>query len=530
MKRRRFLQKIPALGFLLFEFQNAFNRAFAAAIFPQNFSKKIKSIRISAKNSSKSGELSVYWRYNTAFIDAFRFAALMQYRTYFNEEKKKLILYLPHNKVLVTANNPFVLIDGKVYQMTLATLDRHHSIYVPLREFRRLINKYTDLQLDFREGAGEMRVSEIYFDVTGISIQKKENGTVIRIRTHRKYAPGEMTMDMRYGWLHVDLFASKGDVARLQKTVPAGIVRQVKIFPFKDLISLAFLLRREPLSKEIYQDDSTGDVVVVLRTKEVLNNDQENPATADASSPETHDQLEKEKKRWLIDTIVIDAGHGGKDPGSIGIHHLKEKDVALPIALKLGKIIQKKMPGVKVVYTRKTDKFIPLRTRTQIANEHNGKVFICIHANWNRKKSANGFETYILGPEKGKQAKNVVLKENSVIQFEDPGSQQQYKGINNILATMAQSAFMRQSEHLASLVQEELYRKLRSLNLKNRGVKQAPFWVMVGASMPSILVETGFISNPHDARILRTASYQQKIAEGIFAGLKKFKQDYENAI
>ena len=142
----------------------------------------------------------------------------------------------------------------------------------------------------------------------------------------------------------------------------------------------------------------------------------------------------------------------------------------------------------------------------------------------------HSFETYILGPEKGESAKEVVLKENSVISFEDASTQNQYQGINTILATMAQSAFMHQSEHLASLIQEEVDKKTQAINLKNRGVKQAPFWVMVGASMPSVLTEIGFITNAYEARILKTSSYQQKIAEGIFNGLRRFKKDYENAI
>ncbi|NIW79447.1 MAG: N-acetylmuramoyl-L-alanine amidase [Calditrichae bacterium] len=209
---------------------------------------------------------------------------------------------------------------------------------------------------------------------------------------------------------------------------------------------------------------------------------------------------------------------------------MREKEVVLAIALKLGDLIKKKMPGVKVVYTRNDDRFVELRRRTQIANENNAKVFISIHANSNRSRRPSGFESYILGPEKGNQASYVVERENSVIRFESPKSQKHYQGINKILASLAQTAFMKHSEHLAANVQKEMAQELRSLNLKSRGVKQAPFWVMVGASMPSVLIETGFITNAYDARILRTRSHQQKIAEGIFDGLKKFKQEYESAI
>ena len=228
--------------------------------------------------------------------------------------------------------------------------------------------------------------------------------------------------------------------------------------------------------------------------------------------------------------MVIDPGHGGKDPGTIGIGKVQEKNIVLPVAKKLGDIIKKDMPKVKVIFTRSSDKFVSLKRRTQIANEKNGKVFISIHANSFKKKNVSGFETYILGPEKGEQARSVVLTENSVIDFEDENTRKEYKGINNILATMAQSAFSKQSEYLASLVQNGLNQQLRGLKMKNRGVKQGPFWVMVGATMPNILVETGYISNSYDVKILKTAAYQHKIARGIFEGLKNFKRDYENAI
>jgi len=188
------------------------------------------------------------------------------------------------------------------------------------------------------------------------------------------------------------------------------------------------------------------------------------------------------------------------------------------------------MPEVKVIYTRDSDIFIPLQQRTKIANENNGKIFISIHANSNDNKRASGFETYILGPEKGDMARDVVLKENSVINFEDSQTRNEYKGINQILATMAQNAFSRQSEYLASLVQQEVDKKMQGIDFKGRGLKQGPFWVMVGASMPNILVETGFLSNAYDLKILKTAAYQFKIAEGIFEGLKRYKRDYESAI
>jgi N-acetylmuramoyl-L-alanine amidase len=180
--------------------------------------------------------------------------------------------------------------------------------------------------------------------------------------------------------------------------------------------------------------------------------------------------------------------------------------------------------------TRDKDVFIPLRERTQIANRSKGKLFVSIHANSNRKRAIGGFETYILGESKGEKASEVALIENSVIDFEAQAEKKQYEGINFILATMAQNAFLKQSQYLAAIVQDELDARLSAYKVKNRGVKQGPFWVMVGASMPNVLVETAFISNRKEAKLLRKSSVQKQIASALYAGIHKYKEDIERAI
>lgn len=530
MKRRRFLKYLPVGGFFLVKFENALSRTLTGLV--AQLTRSTDTVKIYLDGSLK-GKLGI-WRSNRmSYLSANKLAEVLAYRTYFNDTKKKIVLYLPHNQVVVTASNAFIIIDKDVYQMPAPAIWKNGEIFVPASFFLPLLNRYTSLTLSFDSQKQKLSISQKDINITGVSILEKENGTVIHVKTTRKFKAGEITVDMRYGWLHVDFYGGKTDSTKINQARPAGLVRRIKTFQFPELASLAFYLKKEPLAKEIIPLPEKNEVVVVLRTKEKITEDELADLKEDQEpelSEEMKKQLEEERKKWLIDTIVIDPGHGGKDPGAIGVKKLYEKNVVLPIALKLGKIIKKELPGVKIVFTRKSDRFISLRRRTQIANENNGKVFISIHANWNRKKRVNGFETYILGPEKGERARDVVLKENSVIHFEDASTRKEYEGINQILATMAQNAFSRQSEHLAELVQQELDKQFRSLKIQNRGVKQGPFWVMVGASMPNILVETGFISNPYNAKILRTSAYQYKVAQGIFRGLLRFKSDYENAI
>lgn len=527
MDRRKFLTYIPNLAVLLFEIKKGFSHTL------QDFFSSFSSsdLMVYPAGGRAGVKLPLLWKNGISYVSVFQLSGALQYHTYFNEEKRKIVIYFPQNKILISADNPFILIDNKTFQMPVKSVWYNKEIFIPLAFLIPLINKYSNLKMVYDEKDLSLRVIQKQFNVTNIDIESKENGTVVRIATSLNFKKGEMGLTKRYQWYHIDLYGAKADLGLLRRTSLTGLIRQIKVDQLGDLLSIAFQLRQDPISSEIYQDQFNNEVVAVFRTKEELANNASDPDENDnPANDEIHEQLDEERKKWLIDTIVIDPGHGGKDPGAIGAKKIYEKDIVLDVALKLGDLIKKNIPGVKVIYTRKDDRFIELKRRTQIANENNAKVFISIHVNSNKKKNVNGFETYILGPEKGESAKEVVLKENAVINFEDPSSQKEYQGINTILATMAQSAFMRQSEHLASLIQEEMINKLRAINLKNRGVKQAPFWVMVGASMPSVLTEVGFITNAYEARILKTASYQQKIAEGIFNGLRRFKKDYENAI
>jgi len=202
----------------------------------------------------------------------------------------------------------------------------------------------------------------------------------------------------------------------------------------------------------------------------------------------------------------------------------------LPVALKLGKEIHKKMPDVKIVYTRKTDISIPLWKRTQIANQNNGKLFISIHCNGFPDKRARGFETFFLSAEKDSNARDVVLKENSAVQFESKKDKKRYEGANFVLATMAQNAFIKQSQYLASTIQKSLAIKLGPLEMKNRGVKQGGLYVLVGATMPNVLVEMGFISNKREALLLKQKSTQTRIVSALTDGITKYKKDIESAL
>ncbi|MBZ0200182.1 MAG: N-acetylmuramoyl-L-alanine amidase, partial [Ignavibacteriaceae bacterium] len=236
------------------------------------------------------------------------------------------------------------------------------------------------------------------------------------------------------------------------------------------------------------------------------------------------------KDKWGMDVIVIDAGHGGKDAGAIGVNGTKEKDANLGIALKLGELIKQNLKDVKVVYTRSGDYFVELYKRGKIANEKNGKLFISIHCNSTKKKpsDASGFEVYLLRPGRTQEAIAIAETENSVIDYEDnPNRYQQLTDENFILVSMAHSSYMKYSEKFSEQLNNQFTKKL---SLSSRGVKQAGFYVLVGASMPSVLIESGFLSNHSDAKYLTSKKGQQEIAESIFNAVKDYKLHYEKMI
>jgi N-acetylmuramoyl-L-alanine amidase len=217
-----------------------------------------------------------------------------------------------------------------------------------------------------------------------------------------------------------------------------------------------------------------------------------------------------------IGKIVVDAGHGGHDTGTIGPNGLEEKDLVLEVALKLGKLLEDRL-GAEVVYTRDDDTFIPLETRTAIANKEQADLFISIHANSSSDSTARGVETYYLNFTSRADALEVAARENAV-------SEKSIHELQDLVKKIALKEKIGESREFAEDVQKSLYTGLnaKSPGLRNRGVKKAPFVVLIGANMPSILAEISFVSNPADEKRLKTSDYRQRIAESLFKGVSKY--------
>jgi N-acetylmuramoyl-L-alanine amidase len=218
-----------------------------------------------------------------------------------------------------------------------------------------------------------------------------------------------------------------------------------------------------------------------------------------------------------IGRIVIDAGHGGHDSGTLGVDGIEEKDVVLDVALRLGKLLHDRL-GAEIIYTRSDDTFIPLETRTAIANKAQADLFLSIHANSSPEASARGVETYYLNFTSDPTALDVAARENAV-------SDQSIHQLSDLVKKIALKDKIAESREFASDVEGSLYAGLQKNNagLKDRGVKKAPFVVLIGANMPSILAEISFVTNPKDAEQLRDPEYRERVAESLYKGVARYE-------
>ena len=296
----------------------------------------------------------------------------------------------------------------------------------------------------------------------------------------------------------------------------AGVVRVVldtenikdyKIFPLSDPARLVIDVRGERPA----EISRLEPVVSAVPERVVLPKLEEQPVVAEKKSrPPKKPAISK------IRRIVVDPGHGGHDPGAVGPNGIQEKDVVLAIGLKLRDLFKEEL-GLDVVMTRSTDVFIPLEERTAIANKVGADLFVSVHANAALSHSAAGIETYYLNLAKTDKVAQLAAKENGT-------TLEKVSVLQAILFDLMANYKLNDSAHLADEVQKSLYKKIRTRHsdVKNLGVKQGPFYVLVGASMPSILVETAFVSNAAEESRLKDPAYQEMTANGILEGVRSY--------
>lgn len=473
---------------------------------------------------------------DVVYLAANDFAAALSFPGALNAEVHKFEFRLPSHRIKVTAENPFLVVtdlttnSASVYQLSVRCLFLDSLYYVPITEFLRLVDVLWPKEVTFDDVDLLLSVKSSPltspFDIMDVQIETKLNGYLMTLVATRKLGDVEAWLKPD-GWLFVTVTNATADTAALSRIKPYGAIRRILTFQSPMSVQLTFKVAPDVIKAEVINDPTSHNLMISLHTQ----SETEKVELERRRQEWVKEKLEKERKQWKLDVIVVDAGHGGKDPGTIGVGKTKEKDVTLGVALKLGRLLEKNLKNVKIVYTRKDDKFVELYKRTELANDVEGKLFVSIHCNSTERKPSkqNGFEIYLLRPGRTEDAVRIAERENSVIELEE-GYEQRYQQLteeNFILVTMQQSAFMKHSEQFAQIALESMAKHLK---IKNSGVKQAGFYVLVGASMPNVLVETGYLSNKNEEKVLRTQQGQQKIAQALFEGIKDYKASYEKAL
>ena len=461
-----------------------------------------------------------------------------------NPERRKLELRLANHRIKISARNPFLIVTSittgvsSSYQFPVNILFIENSYFAPATDFVALLERLqpsgVTLQAGTRKISEERPRNAGRYDITGAELEPYANGYLLAIKATRKLSNFEAFIAAD-GWLYVTVTDATADTAALSGFKPSDVIRRLQVYQYPTSVQLTFRVSPDIVQVDPIVDEKNNNLLLALHSRAYLDQVEREKKLQD----QMQEKLQRARTKASLDVIVLDPGHGGKDPGTIGVNGTREKDVALGVALKLGKLIEQNLPEVKVVYTRKTDVFIELNERAKIANRENGKLFISIHCNstYRKPSSANGFEIYIIRPDRtgrairsAESSLSVAERENKVIEYEE-GYEARYAEVTNeetfILMTMRQSAFVRHSEDFAEKASEAM---AKILKVQNRGVRQDGFYVLVYAAMPNVLVETGYLSNRSEERFLRSNEGQNKIAEALFEGILSFKDAYEKAL
>ncbi|PIW99668.1 MAG: hypothetical protein COZ80_04215 [Ignavibacteria bacterium CG_4_8_14_3_um_filter_37_9] len=494
---------------------------FALEIFSQQFH------QLEISNEGKEITVVAFSKNGLTYMPVESFSDALQFKHKTNAASQRLEITFPEYVLIVRPRNSFVILRSKkektekVLQFPVSTISLKNTIYLPLEYAQGILEKCIGGKITYKrveeeavkgepKKIEEKEISAPELSAVSVSVSEKANGTLVKILSSKKVS--KVTHTISGDIIKITFPDVSLDEKKLDKTFQTGLVKTVKAINTENGSNLSLSLRKNYSAYEFIEEVPGKEFLVTIHNKKFA----------------AISGLKKEK--WNFDVIVLDAGHGGKDYGAIGINNTVEKEINLAIALKVGKLINENLTDVKVVYTRKDDHFVELYKRGKIANENNGKLFISIHCNAapKKKRDPNGFEVYLLRPGRTEEAIGIAERENKVIEYEDdPTRYQKLTDENFILVSMAHSASMKYSEKFADMVHRQFK---QNLALTPRGVKQAGFYVLVGASMPSVLIETGYVSNPQDASFIKSEKGQLQLARSIVSAIKSFKSYYDKVI
>jgi N-acetylmuramoyl-L-alanine amidase len=416
-------------------------------------------------------------------------------------------------RYVLTQDVQFYTFNGALLELPAAPRRIGATLYLAPEALADIYKETGGAKAAWDPAAQTLTVGNASQTITSVTAEKKQNGVVVTVEL-----ADSVPFECSYTYPNVTLNFLGATVAAAQIRLlrRVGIVDSLFAVQSKESAQVSLRLTREIEEPQIDYVQDMHTVLVSLRPKKAAS---EKPAP--------------EAVTGAIQTIVIDPGHGGIDPGAIGPSGKKEKDLVLGIALELRDLL-KKNKEIRIFMTREKDDFVPLGQRTRMANERKADLFVSIHANaisgsQKKKETTRGYKAYFLSQAKNEEDKLAAMRENAVIQLEE--KPQNYGALKNVLINLAGDEYLRESQDLCILVDQRFTGALhQKITRQPPGIGQANFWVLNGAYMPSILIETGYITSPDEERLLSDRAFQKEIAAAIYEAVMNFKKKYETGL
>jgi N-acetylmuramoyl-L-alanine amidase len=390
-------------------------------------------------------------------------------------------------------------------------------VMIPLEFVLDIASHYTARVLVWDDDSFALRIEGLGFNVEGISFSTAADRSTATIKLQEpllcvadKGTPGLVRLKIYRGRIDPKQFAVRDKHGLFHGVRAEQSERDAYVYFDVDKLSSRIRIERSEEPPEIQVILEKGDLPEIP-----------DPEFSGKKSVEIIGDTPAERRHITIETIVLDPGHGGRDNGKIGVTGVLEKDVNLELAKQLRDLIERELE-LEVILTREDDRMLSLTQRSEIANQAGGDLFVSIHCNSWFSNQTGGFEAYFMSPARTEGERAVAQAENAadeLIGKRDNGSE-----IDFILWDMVQNEFINESSFFAELVQKAMSDRLE---IRNRGVKQANFTVLMGAYMPAVLVETAFLSNPAEEKLLVDPVFQQKVAEGMVEAIQQFRDRYQ---
>jgi N-acetylmuramoyl-L-alanine amidase len=445
-------------------------------------------------------------------------ARIFKATQFWNSTNRKTVLGIGRSRFTVTVDTRVVVIDGEPVMLKTPVLYEAGFVMIPMEFVLEIAPPYTMSELTWDAGARKLSVRRVGYNVTALdfTITPDRSTAIIELAEPLIHHVESSTP----GLVRLKIYGGRADEGKFTVDEPRGMFNEVRVEQTERDLFLYFDVKRHVERVLVERDESPSRIRVVLEKGELPEIPE--PDFAGRKRVEIVDRRAAEPRRLRIGTVVIDPGHGEKDYGKVGVTGVLEKDVNLAIAGRVRDRLVRDL-GLTVVLTREDDQLLSLTQRTEIANQVEGDLFISIHCNGWFSAETGGFEAYFLSPARTEWDQRVAMAENAADDFlearSDAGGD-----IEFILWDVVQNEFIKESSLFAEMVQKTMSERL---SIRNRGVKQANFTVLQGARMPAVLIETAFLSNPAEEKLLVDEGFQEQVADAIAEAVRRFRDRYE---